>query len=186
MGRPGTEYSGSAPGQSTAPSQTPVIDPTQFFPTPDSAGATGMPGGGVPSGPQTGTQGAFGQAFGGQSGLPLPSDYQAMIDRITGMVSPGPLYQQYMHALAGQPEPVHGVGGHLKAGLRGLAMKGLPGAIYGLADPSAVNWSFKQQQAQNLLPGVQAEEHGKAAEVGRAKEIAEMTGYDPITGQRTP
>lgn len=191
MGGPGGEYGGPAPGQGGMPQTAPIPwDAPSAAPDIDASITTGS----IPTDPtminsadpRTGQQAAFAQAFGGQSGPPLPNDYQAMVSRVNDAVAPGPLYQQYMQALTGLPEPVHGIKGHLKAGLRGLAMKGVGGLIYGLADPSSVNWSFKQAQAQNLLPGVQAEERGKEAQLKRAGDIAGMTGYDPLTGQRTP
>lgn len=190
MGGPGTEYTGPAPGEAgysgfagppippmvNAPDGNTAMDSPLNFISADSGPRT----------PQSPMQGAFSQAFGGESGPPIPPQYQDRINAVRELISPGPLYQQYMQAISGQQEPVHGAMGHVKSALRGLALKGLPGLIYGAVDPSAVNWSFKQAQAQNLLPGVQAEEHGRVAALGRAKEIAEMTGFDPITGQRTP
>jgi hypothetical protein len=124
---------------------------------------------------------------------PLPDDQQRLLDQRAGMIQsalgPGPLEKKYIDQLntAFSNQPVHGFKARLAGFGKGLLMgEGLPGAIRGAADPTTMNLRYRLSQLAPLFGGVQQEQAFAGSTLGRAKQLGELTGYDPMTGLPTP
>lgn len=124
---------------------------------------------------------------------PLPYDQQKVLDQrianIKSTLGPGPLEQRYKQQLneANSARPVHGFKARLAAFGKGLLMgEGIPGAIRGASDPTTMNLRYRLAKMQPLFSSAQQEQGFANSQLGRAKQLGELTGYDPMTGLPTP